>query len=202
MGVIGTGGSGSPGIRGTGGSGGAPGVDAIGTSNAPGLTALGNGPGAGVVGTGGTGGGPGLKGIAGTGGVGIECGAGNMTFTGTQPVKTADPGANNYMSATNVCKAWGIITLVSGTITLVDGYNIATVTATATDLTITFARNMATVNYAPVASFSGAYVPQIVIAGANQFAMQIINTPIGGANNQVAPNFINTTVFVHVFGRQ
>lgn len=152
VGVTGVGGVGTPGVRGTGGSGGASGVDAIGTSGAHGTTSLGSGAGHGVVGTGGASGGAGLKGIAGTGGVGIECGAGNMKFTGTQPVSTADPGANNYACGTNMPKAWAHVSVVPsggvGVVTVDDAYNIASITAATDHLVVTFARPMASINYA------------------------------------------------------
>ena len=140
VGVVGTGGPGSAGMRGTGGSGGAVGVDAIGSSGAPGMTALGNGAGAGVVGTGGASAGTGVKAIAGTGGFALEVGAGNAVFTGTQPVKTADPGANNYACGTNIAKAWALLDIDSGTITTTDGYNAASFAFNSGNVVITFAR--------------------------------------------------------------
>lgn len=212
VGVAGTGGSGSPGVRGTGGSGGAPGVDAIGVSNAPGITTLGNGPGAGIAATGGASGngvtgqggasaGTGVKAIGGAGGWGLDVGTGNATFSATAPIKTADPGAHALSSA-NVCKAWGIITIATTTATLVEGYGIASVAVDSDDLTINLSHAMATANYAPVASTSGTYVPEILSLGASQFKIRLVETPPGSANVQAIMNAITTTVFVHVYGRQ
>lgn len=136
-GVTGTGGASGAGVSGTG---------AIGVLGAG--TAGGNG---GQF-TGGTGGGIGVYAIGGTsGGYAIDAN-GHVHFTGSQPTKTADPGANNLQTPTNIVKAWGSFTISAGVVTLDDGYNVDSITVGAVSMEVTLARAMANDTFAPVVS--------------------------------------------------
>ena len=163
-GVQAQGGAGGTGITATGGNlasggvfaggiGGANGLSSTATGNGSGAVLTGSGTGAGVTATGGTTG----KGIVCDGGgaayVAIDIGVGNAQFTGAQPVATADPGMDQYLCATNVCKAWAMIQVSGGAATLLDGYNIASVAVVGTThVLVTFARPFASVNYCPTVS--------------------------------------------------
>lgn len=76
---------------------------------------------------------------------------GPLTVTGSQPASTADPGANNRLHATNLIKAWGEISVISSTVTVLDGYNVSAAIVSGGDtaeIVITMARAMANANYA------------------------------------------------------
>lgn len=151
-GVASTGTGSGPGVQGTGGSGGGAGGAFTGAAGGNGLTGTGQGAGIGVVGTGGSSGIGGY--FSGNGGsVALQIAGGNAKITGTQPAATADPGENNYLCATNLCKAWAMVSLSGGTATLLDGYNIASVLrVSTTHILVTFARAFASTNYCPVAT--------------------------------------------------
>jgi hypothetical protein len=157
-GVDGTGTVNNPGVKGT-GQGGAPGVQGIGGSgdatggmftgggtNGNGVSGIAQGNGTGVSGSGGGTGGSfsgSIRGASITNGI---------QFNGAQPDIDDDPGGgqNNYLCATNVCKAWALIeTDGSGGVTVADGYNIdtANVTVTVTHILVTIKRPMANVDY-------------------------------------------------------
>lgn len=69
---------------------------------------------------------------------------GLSTFTGTQPAKGSDPGAN-VLNALGQCKAWAVIDVDgSGSASLVDGYNISdTIAIPAKYMVIQFVHPMA-----------------------------------------------------------
>jgi hypothetical protein len=199
VGVIGTGGPGSAGVRGTGGSGGAVGVDAIGTSGAHGMTSLGSSAGAGIVATGGASAGTGVKAVGGAGGLGLEVSTGNAAFTGTQPVKTADPGANNYACGTNMAKAWALVDIDTGTITLTDGYNAASLAFNGNNIRLTFARAItnpvvhATLN---TAAISSALIVSSTVVQINMY------TVTAGAIDSIDLSSGAWILGITVFGRQ
>jgi hypothetical protein len=75
--------------------------------------------------------------------------------SGTQPASSADPGANT-LHATNMVKAWAAVQFNAGTVTVLDGYSIASVaTSLGTVGVVTMARAMANANYAVVYSVGG-----------------------------------------------
>jgi hypothetical protein len=76
----------------------------------------------------------------------ISAGAG-IHFTGTQPTPTADPG-QNYAHATNQVKVWAVISVTGGAATLVDGYNVSSVSVSGAGVRIFFNRDFATAEYA------------------------------------------------------
>lgn len=159
----------APGITSTGGAGGSGGIFTAGGGNKYGVEGFGAGTAAGLFAQGGaTGngaivnaGGGNAHGIAATGagtGAGIIANPGasgsavdangRIIFTGAQPAATADPGANNVLHGTNVCKAWAnISTDAVGGITLNDGYNVAGVLILASRIVVTWARVMANSTY-------------------------------------------------------
>lgn len=72
----------------------------------------------------------------------------SLPMSATQPVPTADPGANTLHS-TNVEKAWANITTDgAGGYTINDGFNIASCTLNAAYVEVTWARAFANANYA------------------------------------------------------
>lgn len=140
-GILATGGAGGTGGQFVGGAGGGIGITALGTSNNNGGQITGNGTGTGLVVTGGA------------SGRALEVSTGNAVFTGTAPTSTADPGANHLLSSANIAKVWAMFeTDGAGGVTLLDGYNVASLSVTATHVLVTFARSFATVNYCPTVS--------------------------------------------------
>lgn len=60
-----------------------------------------------------------------------------------------DPGKDNLLTAANILKAWGLVTLDNGTVTIHDGYNIDDITIDVSTIAeVTFVREMADANYA------------------------------------------------------
>jgi hypothetical protein len=127
------------------GQGSGVGLQVIGGSSAVGATITGGTTGATI--TGGAGNNIGLIAAATGTAVAIQCDVGGIHFNGSQPAKTADPGANRA-HATNQAKAWGHITTdgLAG-ITLDDGYNTATVNFSGIYIVVTFARAFANATY-------------------------------------------------------
>lgn len=81
-----------------------------------------------------------------------------VTVSGTQPASSADPGANR-LHGTNMVKAWGVVSINNGVFTVLDGYNIASVSLNGiSDFTadVVFARAMANANYAITYGVGGA----------------------------------------------
>lgn len=70
-------------------------------------------------------------------------------LTGTQPAATADPGADNIVISTLVCKAWGNVSIGNNSATMHGGANIASLTIDVSNdfVLVTFARPMADANY-------------------------------------------------------
>jgi hypothetical protein len=152
-GVLGTGGTGSSangaGVYGVGG----------GTSGDP------NTGGTGVFGLGGPSsgmGGIGVKGQGYAGNVGGSFlgsgGSADIALTGTGTARSlgapATPTAAqlNSIGASNVAKAWASYTIAStGTVTIQDGYNVASVALSGNTFTVTFASALASAHYAVVA---------------------------------------------------
>jgi hypothetical protein len=150
-----TGGAGAPGVQSTGGSGGGTGGIFTGAGGGNGLSGIGQGAGAGVVATGGSSG-VGLYCTGNGGAAALQVGSGNIIITGTPPTSSADPGQSHLLSSANICKAWAMIkTDGAGGVTVLDGYNIASVAIAGGSpkyVLVTFARAFASVNYCPTVS--------------------------------------------------
>jgi hypothetical protein len=122
-----------------------------------------------------------------------------MAFTGTQPVKTADPGFDNYACGTNQAKSWALVDLSSGTITLTDGYNAASLSFNGSYIRLTFARAIS--NPVVHATLSNIAVSQFVVVSST--VVQIgMYTVTAGAFAQVNLSTATATLGVTVFGRQ
>lgn len=202
-GITATGGSLAAGGVFNGGASGANGVIATATGNGAGGVFTGNGSGAGITATGGATG----KGIVCDSGsstvAAIDIGTGNAIFTGAQPSATADPGADHYLCPTNICKAWAMVsTDGAGSVTLNDGYNIASVSVTTTYVLVTFARAFASTNYAPVATDCGApsAIPWVDWATRSTTTLRISFQQYGGGAVNPATNVVRFGL--HVMGRQ
>jgi hypothetical protein len=119
--------------------------------------------------------------------VAIKVNQGSLTFSGTQPIKTANPGQDNALHGANISKAWGSITVegLGGgavTITLEDGYNVATVTLDGTSgLQVNFARGMLNDKYAAIPSKEAAIPNPYVHPSTKTTAHFIIRFEEGGA---------------------
>lgn len=84
-------------------------------------------------------------------------------YTGSQPAKTADPGAANIGIATNQIKAWGDVTIGNNAFVTNDGMNIASIAIDGGNKAkVTFARAMANTDYAIV--FGGSSHAAIPVA--------------------------------------
>lgn len=140
-----TGGLGAPGIQSTGGSGGSGGIF-TGAGGGNGVSGTGQGAGTGVVATGGASG-VGLYCTGNGGAAALHVASGNAIFTGTPPTSSADPGHSHLLSSANICKAWAMIkTDGAGGVTVLDGYNIASVALAGSSpkyVLVTFARAFA-----------------------------------------------------------
>lgn len=212
-GVTGTGGATGAGVTGTGGgtgTGGKGGAFTAGGTASNGVEATGSGSGAGLVATGGATG----KGIVCDSGStvipALDVGVGNQVFTASPPAKTADPGHDNYLSAANVPKAWARIQTDgtgAGTAAadLLDGYNIASVTVAASPagyVTVTFARAMASDDYAVMVSSSQFGGPQWAITDVQSttaFRLRWID-PAGSTVDPDSATVLSASVVV--FARQ
>lgn len=129
-------------------------------------------------------------------------------FTYAGPAATADPGVNNSMSGANVPKMWAYIYTTGGgshTVTIGDGYNIATAVVRAgtgsTIIDVTFARPMLSTAYAVcVTGMDGAsYLGSAYNIATGGFSINLSTSSIGTAID------LTTGVYhfgVVVFGRQ
>lgn len=155
-GVTGTGGSTSgAGVSGTGGSSNGVGVVAAGTGSGNGITATGGSSnGVGIVATGGgsTGGGSFANGTAATAStrqVALAVTNGDINLNGV-----ANPNSNvamlNKLAPANLVKAWAKIQAGLATPLIDSGFNIASVSCSASDVTLVFAQAMANTNYVTI----------------------------------------------------
>ena len=192
-GVQGIGGATGVGVQGTGGGTSGIGVSGQGGPNSAGGVFTGGANGTGVQCDG-----------AGTG-YALLCGTGNARFTGAQPAKTADPGANGVLTPTNIVKAWGSFTISSGVVTFDDGYNVASISVGAVSMTVTLARAMANTTFAPTVNgrFASAAMatPEVETTSTTTFTV-IFRVSSSGA--LIVPNDASTNIngtFI-VCGRQ
>lgn len=73
---------------------------------------------------------------------------GPVKFTGAAPAATADPGDDNLLQTGNIILAHGKIDFDNGTVTIVDGYNVASATISiSVQANVVFKRPMATADY-------------------------------------------------------
>jgi hypothetical protein len=127
---------------------------------------------------------------------------GNVTLSGSNPAATT--AFSNTVTKLNTCKAWAKITSDgAGNVTLVDGFNIASVTLTGSPnytFKVTFGTAMADGNYAVVGvtSSSGPYTFYMFSAVAGNFEFRTHTTHAAWLDP--ATNAITTTL--HVYGRQ
>lgn len=81
----------------------------------------------------------------------LELTNGNLKLSGTAPNK--DEALANTLTPANICKAWGTVSVDSGgTATLAAGFNITSVSDAGGSLTVTFAQDFASANYAVMAN--------------------------------------------------
>lgn len=141
----------------------------------------------------------------GSGGPGIEVGAGHAKLTASNPSKTA-PFLNTLTPA-NVPKAWGLVTTDgSGGITLVEGFNVDSVIINTTDnfIGVILAGDIATANYAVVASrviggtdaTNGSVGPHTL--AQSSFGLSVFDD----VNAKVDPEAVPVVVQFAVFGKQ
>lgn len=159
-GVTATGNGTNAGVSATGGATSGPGVS--GTGGAPngyGGSFVGVGIGVGVEGQGGTSGAgglfrPGTAATASTRRTAVTANNGDITFTGV-----VNPNSNvahtNTLTAMNTPKAWATLTVAGGTsttVTVTEGFNVASAAANTTTLGVTLASALANTNYAVFAT--------------------------------------------------
>jgi hypothetical protein len=90
----------------------------------------------------------------------------NLVLTGTQPASTANPGANTLHS-TSMAKVWAYAeTVVPGTVTIHDGFNVASAAVSGLSIRFTFARPFASALYAASAT-SGNTASFALVTGMN-----------------------------------
>lgn len=112
---------------------------------------------------------------------------GAAEFNGIVPAPTADPGADNVVQAGNVILAHGKLDFNAGVYTIVDGYNVASVSvAILVQITVTFVRPMADANYTIVLGSrrgAGAFIeyPLLLTQTANDFTANIRDLAAAGA---------------------
>jgi hypothetical protein len=146
-----------------------------------------------------------------------EIGAGNIAWLGKILHENANPPANaeahNILCAKNSCKAWGLVSFNNhpeGKPILEDGFNIGSVSLDDVyNLRITFAKEFASANYAPIVTViskgvtnSPASIGNVVQYEPNFF---IVNLQIANANNSFKVTYLPHTYKLFaftVFGRQ
>lgn len=180
-----TGGQNGNGVTAQGGLGNSNGVVATATGTGLGLSATGGGTsGIGVRGTGGAGNGTGVVGLGtGTAPGGDFDGQGNgaaatddailshqnIHLSGSNPGATT--GFTNRLTAKNICKAWGIFqTNGSGGVTLLDGFNVASVSVSGGTIRVSMASGISSTNYS-VLSMANLFVAFPTILSATDFNM-------------------------------
>jgi hypothetical protein len=90
----------------------------------------------------------------------------NLVLTGTQPASTANPGANTLHS-TSMAKVWAYAeTVVPGTVTIHDGFNVASAAVSGLSIRFTFARPFTSALYAASAT-SGNTASFALVTGMN-----------------------------------
>jgi hypothetical protein len=123
-----------------------------------------------------------------------------VVFSGTQPASNVDPGENRA-HAMSLVKVSGTITTSGGTATVQDGLGIASASASAGGIRVTFARAFSSINYTVTAtSGNGGDEYCIVSAGTStasfvDIAMRSVST---GA---IDPTATSCVFFVHITGR-
>ena len=149
-GVVGTGGGSGAGVRGVGGPSGGDGLIAIGGGSA--------GRGVNALGAPGQAGGLFTAGTAATAAVpqmAIRVAQGYVTFESTVSPASTTP-IQNALTPANIVKAWATLqTNINGTVTILDGFNIASATTSniTNRMTVTFAQPFASANYTVVVSW-------------------------------------------------
>lgn len=104
-----------------------------------------------------------------TGPLGVE-------LPGGQPALTADPGHNNIVISTLVCKAWGNVSIGGGVVTKNDGTNFASASISGSNILIGFARNMANAAYSVT---YGVEIGDIEVVGSGMVPQPFTNTTSG-----------------------
>jgi hypothetical protein len=130
----------------------------------------------------------------------LNLGNGSLRFNNTTTTNAEDSNPpstaavpTNTLNAKAICKAWGLISVdAAGTPTVLDGMNIGSVSSDtgADTVTITFATNMQSANYAVIANADGLALPRFVSIGSrstSQVSFCVWNlendaTPINGVN--------------------
>jgi hypothetical protein len=209
-GVTATGGASSgTGVSGTGGATNGIGVEGQGTGTGAGGGFIGGTSGPGVIAQGGTNQ-PGIKSSGNGTGVALDCLAGGVKFSGTDPVVNADPGASTSHGA-SVCKAWALITTDgAGAVTVLDGLNINTgsVAIAGGAMTVPFVRAFANTVYcvtlcsgnAPVSSEAVVYEWNRGSSTGGQMIITGRRVSVGAVANIDFTSTVNV-VLVQVFGR-
>lgn len=134
---------------------------------------------------------------------------GATNVTASQPASTADPGANNRLVGTNLVKAWAVISINDGSFTVLDGYNIASVSIDGISnfqANIVFARAMANANYAVTYGVGGAggvrcYANTSATKSTTGFGFNV-QSEIAAANIDLTDTPGTLEVSICVMGRQ
>lgn len=112
---------------------------------------------------------------------------GPITFTGTAPAPTADPGADNIVQAGNLVLAHGKIDFNAGVVTINGGYNVASATISVlVQANVTFVRAMADAHYTIVLGSrrgAGAFIeyPLLLSQSTTGFTCNIRDLAAAGA---------------------
>jgi hypothetical protein len=185
-GVWGVGGPGGPGVVGTGGAGGGPGVSGTGGGSGAGGTFIGgatNGVGVGGYGTGTGAGGTFSNGTAATASarqVALAVTNGDLSFTGVANPNTSTAAAN-VLTPKNFIKAWALVlSNSSASPTILDGFNISSISGTSSAAVVTFAVPFANSNYTcTVTANSGQYSGAAVVVSPSVVNIMLVAS--GGA---------------------
>jgi hypothetical protein len=230
IGVVGTGGStGGIGVMGNAGGAGVLG-NTTPTLAQSGVFGVGRAGGAGVEGAGGALTGPGVKGVGGVsaGGIGVD-GIGTNANPGgrfassvntvaaievdgyinmqggANPASTS--GFSNYLTPKNICKAFALVEFVAGApaISSTRGFNINSVSAAGTELTVTFASNISPVVPSVVCNSAyGAVLPVISGTTGNTIRIEFyrLNVSTAAPMSVAGAAADGLQVFIHAFGEQ
>ena len=180
VGIIGIGAGGS--LVGQAGQGGL----FIGGTNASGIQATGTGTGVGAL-------------IAGGGGIGsftvpAITSQGYISLTGTNPASTQ--AFTNSATGKNIAKA--LLKISTNPVTILDGFNITSVSASVSNLTINFASNFANAHYMPTMMTSQLAISANVLSQTvGTLVLQFYNTSTGVAVDITTLASFNIFVTVH-----
>jgi hypothetical protein len=181
----------APGLSSTGGTGGGNGANFTGGgSSGNGLVATGAGGGVGGLFTAGT------AATAATRQSALQATNGDITFGGSNPAPSSTTAVSRSLTPKNLVAAWAKMT-TGASPAVVDGFNIASVSRTASRATLTFASAFANADFACTATSHTLANPAfIVITGQTTTTVEVAfyEAPLAGTGNPTTTTYVFSIV--------